>query len=49
MLELDFGDTPEKLMEEYLDVYERIQSEILSINRFDEVRFKHNIFRNSKH
>ena len=28
MLELDFGDTPEKLMGEYLDVYEGIQSEI---------------------
>ena len=24
MLELDFGDTPEKLKEEYLDVYEGI-------------------------
>ena len=36
MLELDFGDTPEKLKEEYLDVYEVIQSEILSTTRFDE-------------
>ena len=36
MLELDFGDTPEKLMEEYLDIYEGIQSEILSTIRFDE-------------
>ena len=36
MFELDFGDTPEKLKEEYLDVYERIQSEILSTTRFDE-------------
>ena len=36
MLELDFGDTPEKLMGEYLDVYEGIQSEILSTTRFDE-------------
>ena len=26
MLELDFGDTPEKLKGEYLDVYEGIQS-----------------------
>ena len=25
MLELDIGDTPEKLMREYLDVYEGIQ------------------------
>ena len=35
MLELEFGDTPEKLKEEYLDVYEGIQSEILSTTRFD--------------
>ena len=27
--EVDFGDTPEKLKEEYLDIYDRIQSEIL--------------------
>ena len=36
MLELDFGHTPNKLKEEYLDVYEGIQSEILSTMRFDE-------------
>ena len=36
MLQLDFGDTPEKLKEEYLDIYEGIQSEILSTARFDE-------------
>ena len=30
MLELDFGDMPDKIKEEYLDVYEGIQSEILS-------------------
>ena len=36
MLELDFGHTPNKLKEEYLDVYEGIQSEILSTSRFDE-------------
>ena len=35
-LELDFRDAPEKLIEEYLDVYEGIQSEILSTTRFDE-------------
>ena len=35
-LELDFGQTPEILREEYLDVYEGIQSEILSTMRFDE-------------
>ena len=36
MLELDFGDMPEKLGEEYLDIYDGIQSEILSTTRFDE-------------
>ena len=36
MLELDFGDTPEKLKGEYLDVYERIQSQIFSTTRFNE-------------
>ena len=35
-MELDFGDTPEKLKGEYLDVYEGIQSEIFSTTRFDE-------------
>ena len=36
MLELDFGDMPEKLREEYLDIYEGIQSEILSTTRFNK-------------
>ena len=36
MLEFDLGYTPEKLKGEYLDVYEGIQSEILSTTRFDE-------------
>ena len=36
MLELDFGDMPEKLKEEYLDIYDGIQSEVLSTTRFDE-------------
>ena len=36
MLELNFGDMPETLKEEYLDIYEGIQSEILSTTRFDE-------------
>ena len=36
MLELDLRDMPEKLMGEYLDIYEGIQSEILSTTRFDE-------------
>ena len=35
-MELDFGSTPHKLCEEYLDVYEGIQSEIVSTTRFDE-------------
>ena len=34
--ELDFGITPQKLWEEYMDIYEGIQSEIVSSNRFDE-------------
>ena len=34
--ELDFGLTPQKLQEEYLDVYEGIQSDIVSLNTFDE-------------
>ena len=36
MLELDFGHMPEILKEENLDVYEGIQSEILSTTRFDQ-------------
>ena len=34
--ELDFGTTPQKLQEEYMDVYEGIHSEIVSSNRFDK-------------
>ena len=34
--ELDFCTIPQKLQEEYMDIYERIQSEIVSSNRFDE-------------
>ena len=36
LIELDFGPTPNILKEEYLDVYEGIQSEILNTTRFDE-------------
>ena len=36
ILELDFGPTPDILREEYLNVYEGIQSEILNTTRFDE-------------
>ena len=35
--ELDFGTTPQKLQEEYMHIYEGIQSEIVSSNRFDEI------------
>ena len=35
-MELDFGSMPHKLHEEYLDVYEGIQSEIVNTTRFDE-------------
>ena len=33
---LDFGTMPHKLQEEYMDIYEGIQSEIVCSNRFDE-------------
>ena len=34
--ELDFDITPQKLQEEYMDIYEGIHSDIISSNRFDE-------------
>ena len=34
--ELDFGTTPQKFQEEYMDIYEEIHSEIVSSKRFDE-------------
>ena len=34
--ELDFGVTPQKLQDEYMDIYEGIASDIVSSNRFDE-------------
>ena len=34
--EVDFGKDPQNLQEEYLDVYEGIQMDIVSTNRFDE-------------
>ena len=34
--ELDFGTTPQKLQEEYMDIYEGIHLEMVSSNRFDE-------------
>ena len=36
MLELGFGHNPDKLREEYLDVYEGIHSEILWTTRFGD-------------
>ena len=36
ILELDFGQMSDILKEEYLDVYEGIQSEIIHTRRFDE-------------
>ena len=34
--EIDFGTVPQNLQEEYLDMYEGIQSDIVSSSRFDE-------------
>ena len=36
MLALDFGDTPEKLKQKYLDMYKGIQSEVISTTKFDK-------------
>ena len=36
VVELDFGENPDKLQVEYLDMYEGVQSEVLSTTRFDE-------------
>ena len=35
-MEVDFGTILQNLQEEYLDVYEGIQSDIVSSSRFDE-------------
>ena len=34
--ELDFGATPQKLQDEYMDIYDGIHSDIVSSNRFNE-------------
>ena len=34
--ELDFGTVPQNLQEEYLDVYDGIQSDVISSSRFDK-------------
>ena len=36
MIELDFGPTPNILKEEYLHIYEGIQSDLVNTSRFDE-------------
>ena len=36
MIELDFGNTPEKLKGDYLNIYEIIHLKILSPTRFNE-------------
>ena len=36
--ELDFGATPQKLQEKYMDIYEGIHSEIVSSSRLDEAQ-----------
>ena len=36
VLELDFGDNPDKLQGEYLDMCEGVKSEVLSTTKFDE-------------
>ena len=36
IVELDFGVMPEVLREEYLDMYDGIQSEVVSTTRFNE-------------
>ena len=35
-LDMDFGDTQDKLRGEYLNMYEGVQSEVLNATRFDE-------------
>ena len=46
MIEVDIGPTLDILKEEYLNVFEGIQSEIVNIKRFDKNSdFKHYIFR----
>ena len=36
VIEIDFGDTLDKLKGEYLDMYEGVKSEVLSTTKFDE-------------
>ena len=41
VVELDFGVMPEVLREEYLDMYDGIQSEVVSTTRFNENSAQH--------
>ena len=36
VIEIDFGDTPDKLKGEYLDMHDGVKSEMLSTTKFDE-------------
>ena len=36
MVDIDFGNSPEKLKSKYLDVYEGVHAEIVSTSQFDE-------------
>ena len=36
VIEIDFGDTPDILKGEYLDMYHGVKSEVLSTSKFDE-------------
>ena len=36
VLELDFGNNPDKLRGEYLDMYEGLKSKVVSATKFDE-------------
>ena len=36
IIELYFGDTPDKLKEEYLDMYDAVRSEVLCNTKFDQ-------------
>ena len=35
-LDIDFGDNPDKLRRQYLDMYEGVKSKVLHTTRFDE-------------
>ena len=47
--DVNFGGSPEKLKAEYLDVYEGVYAEVISTERFNEDRLKHNLLRTGGH